>query len=220
MATRTDFDMQVAGLKELIVGLRTLQGRELGRVIDRSLSTTMRRVVVPAMRRQMSSDFKEKGSHRSKVEAKRGEGGPAERSVTVRNVRKRHGELVAKSAGPRAWYAHMPIAGTKPHSLAAKKKGRGPFSVLPFRADVGAARKARRGMGTRGIRLVGAAGPAQMRGSVRANAGLRHPGTRGTNSIQKAVQGVVPRMNERYATDLGAAYQKHLVGPTKRAKPR
>lgn len=236
MATRTDFDMQVSGLKEFIAGLRTLQGPELRRVVDRSLTTTMRRVVVPEMKRQMSADFKDKGSHRSSVTPARGQGGPAERNVTVRTVRKRAGELTAKSAGPRAWWSHFPIAGTRPHSLAARRQGRKAYSVLPYRGDAVVGRRARRSMGftlnkatpdggTRtvglgAIRIVGSRGPAQTRGSVRVNAGLRSPGTRGTNSVQKAVQRVVGRVNARYVADLGAAYQKHLVQPTRRAKPR
>jgi hypothetical protein len=235
VATRTDFDLQVAGLKELIAGLRVLQGAELRRVVDRSLTSTMRRVVVPEMKRQMGADFKDKNSHRSSVKPGRGQGGPAERNVTVRTVRKRAGELTAKSAGPRAWWSHFPIAGTKAHSLAARS-GRKPFSVLPYRPDAAAGRRARQSMGftltkatpdggTRtvglgAIRIVGSRGEAQTRGNIRSNAGLRSPGTRGTNSIQKAVQRVVTRVNQRYASDLGAAYQKHLVQPTRRAKPR
>jgi len=147
VATRTDFDMQVSGLKEFIAGLRTLQGPELRRVVDRSLTTTMRRVVVPEMKRQMSADFKDKGSHRSSVTPARGQGGPAERNVTVRTVRKRAGELTAKSAGPRAWWSHFPIAGTRPHSLAARRQGRKAYSVLPYRGDAVVGRRARRSMG-------------------------------------------------------------------------
>jgi hypothetical protein len=199
VATRTDFDLQVAGLKELIVGLRELQGPELGKVIDRSLTTTMRRVVVPEMKRQMAADFKRPGSHRPKegLKVKRGQSGPTARNVTVRSVRKRSGELVAKSAGPRSWYSHFPIGGTRAHVITAAG------------LDARSVRQLNRGTASRALRIAGAFA-----------ARVEHPGSRGTNSIAKAVQAVVPRLNARYRSDLEAAYQKHLVQPTRRAKPR
>lgn len=245
MPSRTDFDIQVAGLKELIAGFEQLQDRNtLRSVIGGSLAESGRATVVPAIKRQMSADFKRKGSHRNPrgVENGRGQGGPAEKNVTARRARLRSGELVAINFGPRAWWSHFPIGGTKAHSLAAKRDGRSRFSVLPFMADAAAGRRARRGMGLRlshrgtaapgwgtwesrtsalgGIRISGAAGASSVRGSVRANAGLHSPGTRGTDSVHKAVQGVVPALNARYVADLQKAYDKYLTKPTRSARPR
>lgn len=196
---RTDFDLQVSGLKELIAGLRELQGPELGKVIDRSLSTTMRRVVVPEMKRQMNADFAKPGSHRPKkgLTVKRGQSGPTARNVTVRSVRKRSGELVAKSVGPRSWYSHFPIGGTKRHIISARG------------LDARAVRSLNRGTATAALRIAG-----------QFVAKVEHPGSRGTNSVEKATQRVMARLNARYVSDLEAAYQKHLVQPTRRAKPR
>lgn len=223
MASRTDFDIQVAGLKELVAGLETLQKRStLQSVIGGSLATSGRAVVVPAIKRQLSADFKRKGSHRNPrgVENGRGQGGPAEKNVTARRARLRSGELVAINFGPRAWWSHFPIGGTKAHSLAAKRDGRSRFSVLPFAADPTAGRLARKRIGAKAIRFSGSVGASSVRGSVRANAGLRSPGTRGTDSVHRAVQGVLPAVNARYIGDLEKAYQKHLTNPTRRAKPR
>lgn len=221
--SRVDFDIQVAGLKELHEGLRTIADRGKQRsIIGDSLSRSGRAIVIPKMRRQMAADFKRKGSHQNPrgVENGRGQGGPAERNVTARRARLRYGELVAVNFGPRAWWSHLPIGGTRAHSLEAKKSGRGRWSLLPFQPDVRAARRARRELGTRAISFVGSAGPSMTRGSVRANAGLRHPGTRGTDSIGKAVRGVVPRLNERYVADLSTAYERYLSRPTRQAKAR
>lgn len=220
---RTDFDVQVAGLKELVQGLRTMQDRGKQRqIIGDSLSRTGRAVVIPAMKRQMAADFKKKGSHKNPrgVENGRGQGGPAERNVTARRGRLRSGELVAVGFGPRAWWSHFPIIGTRAHSLEAKRPGRSPYSVIPAMSNAAAGRRARRAMGVRAISFSGPTGPAMTRGAVRANRGLRSPGTRGTDSIRKAVQGVVPRLNERYAADLNAAYERFISRPTRQAKPR
>lgn len=224
MATsRVDFDIQVAGLKELHEGLRAIADRSKQRsIIGDSLSRSGKAIVIPEMRRQMAADFKHKRSHKNRkgVQDGRGAGGPAERNVTARRARLRYGELVAVNFGPRAWWSHLPIAGTRPHSLAANRGERGRWSVLPFRPDARAARRARRELGTRAISFVGSTGPSMTRGSVRANAGLRHPGTRGTDSIRKAVAGVVPRLNERYVADLSTAYERYISRPTRQAKPR
>lgn len=227
--SRTDFDMEVSGLKEMVTGLRTLQGPELPKVIEASAGRTMRAVVVPAMRRQMSADFKDKGSHREPKKAdgsgerakpRPGRSGPAERNVTVRKLRKRSGEIVALKAGPRAWYAHFPIAGTKAHVIRA----RGAFGEATS-SDVRKINRLARGeyrFTTRDLQG-GKVSKAYMRALV-INGLYRqqvsHPGSRGTNSIQKAVQGVTPQLNARYAGDLQAAYEKHLAGPTRRARPR
>lgn len=223
MASRTDFDIQVAGLKELIGGFEKLQDRStLRSVIGGSLSTSGRAVVIPAIKRQLSADFKRKGSHRNPrgVENGRGQGGPAEKNVTARRARLRSGELVAINFGPRAWWSHFPIGGTKPHSLAAKRDGRSRFSVLPFAADPTAGRLARKRIGARAIRFSGSVGPSSARGNVRANAGLHSPGTRGTDSVHKAVQGILPALNARYVADLQKAYDKYLTKPTRAARPR
>lgn len=223
MPSRTDFDIQVAGLKELIAGFEQLQDRNtLRSIIGGSLAESGRATVVPAIKRQLSADFKKKGSHRNPrgVDNARGQGGPAERNVTARRARLRGGELVAINFGPRAWWSHFPIGGTKAHSLAAKRDGRSRFSVLPFAADPTAGRRARKGIGARAIRFSGAAGASSVRGSVRANAGLHSPGTRGTDSVHKAVQGVVPALNARYVADLQKAYDKYLTKPTRSARPR
>lgn len=214
---RTDFDMQVAGLKELVVGLQTMQGPELGKVIADSARRTARSVAVPAMRRQMQADFKRPGSHRppkkkdgsgERSTPKPGQGGPAERNVTVRSLRKRSGELVALSVGPRAWYAHWPIAGTRPHVIRASGVG--------GRASNAEVRRFNRLGGRASVEGISQA----LAFSGRYRTQVHHPGVRGTDSIRKAVVGIAPTMNARYVTDLQAAYDKHIAGPTRRAKPK
>lgn len=203
--------MSVSGLREMIVGFHELQGPELPRVIGMSLAGSMRAVVVPAIKRQMSSDFKDLGSHREPKDSsgtprkpRRGRGGPAEKNVTVRKVRKRGGELVAIGVGPRAWYAHFPIAGTRPHVISTRAVG--------ARGTDSRARRINRGTETltdRGALAFGG----------RFATVVNHPGSRGTNSVQKAVQGVERQVNERYAADLQKAYDRVIAGPVNRARP-
>lgn len=197
MPARVDFDIKVAGLEELVQGLKDLQGQALAKVIADSLRRSARGVVVPAMRRQMAADFKRTGSHQSKVKPARGQAGPAERNVTVRTVRRRSGEVVALSIGPRAWYSHFPIGGTKPHVITA------------------------RGLSARQVRQLnrGTAPRALVIGS-RFLAKVNHPGSRGTDSVTKAARGVTDQLNARYVSDLQKAYDKHLAGPTRRARPK
>lgn len=214
---RTDFDMHVSGLKEFVAGLGTL-GEDLPRVLEASATRSIRGVVLPAMRRQMSADFKDKGSHRpprnddgSVSKPKRGRGGPAERNVTVRKLRKRTGEVVALIAGPRAWYAHFPITGTRPHVIQAR--GLGGFAASG--SVVRSLNRLARGDYRTGSRAFNRA--LVFRGIYTTK--VMHPGTKGTDSIRKAVQSVAHLMNARYVSDLQAAYEKHLAGPTRRARP-
>lgn len=219
MAGRVDFDLKVAGITELIAGLETLQGPELRKVITDSLSRTARGVVVPAMRRQMASDFKRTGSHKDRkgVSPKRGQGGPAESNVTVRSTRKRHGELVALGVGPRAWYGHFPIGGTKPHVISAT--GRGPFGRQAPSSVVRSINREYTGRTTRSSGALTRTGRAlYIQGYYRER--VQHPGSRGTDSITRAVRGITDQLDARYGADLQKAYDKHLVGPTRRAKPR
>lgn len=192
---RTDFELQVAGIKELVQGLRTMQDpKVLGRVIGASLDRTGRAVVVPAIKRRIAADTKNPGSHRpprskdgsGAATPKRGTQGPAARNVTSRAVKRlRPGELVARNFGPRAWYSHFPIVGTRPHEIRPRPGN------------------------TRGLYVRG-----------RWVSRVDHPGSRGTDSVRKAVQGVVPVLDARYAKDLDAAWQRHLTGPTRRARPK
>ena len=217
---RTDFDVQVAGLKELVEGLRTMQDpKAQKRIIGDSLAKTGKAVVIPALRQQMASDFKKRGVHRNKrgVTSGRGKGGPAERNVTARRSRLRNGELVAVNFGPRAWWSHFPITGTKPHVIAAT--GRGPFGRQAPSSVVRSINRQYTGRTNRSNGDLTRTGKALfIQGYYRER--VQHPGSRGTDSIRKAVQGVVPRLNERYAADLSAAYERFISRPTRQAKPR
>lgn len=222
--TMTRFDMEVSGLKELVAGLRTMQGPELVKTIEDSASRTIRGVAVPAMKRQMAADFKNLGSHKEprrkdgsgeRSKPKPGRQGPAERNVRIRRLRKRGNEIVAIAAGPRAWYAHYPIGGTRPHVIAASGLGGVATSsiVRSMNRDYTGKRLITKdGQLTR-------SGRALLIGNLYATR-VQHPGSTGTNSIQKAIRGIEPQMNARYATDLQKAYDRRIAGPTRRAKKR
>lgn len=221
--TRTDFDMQVSGLHELVAGLRTMRGPEQVKVIESSAARSMRAVVIPSMRAQMRSDFKVLGSHREPrrqdgtlSKPKPGRAGPAESNIRVKKLPKRGNEIVALSAGPRAWYAHMPIGGTRPHVISASGLG-GEASrsqVRTINRSLTGQRLTRRD----GYTLTRTGRALLIRGAFASR--VEHPGSAGTNSIQKAVRGIEPQMNARYAADLQTAYDKHIAGPTRRARPR
>lgn len=215
---RTDFDMQVSGLKEFVTGLHTL-GEALPKVLESSASRSIRGVVIPAMKRQMSADFKREGSHKpprnddgTVSKPKRGRSGPAERNVTVRKLRRRQGEVVALAAGARAWYAHFPIAGTRPHVIQA----RGIRGALASGASVRAINRLQSG----GLRTGSRSANRALLISGVYTTRVMHPGSRGTDSIRKAVHGVAEQMNTRYVADLQTAYDRHLAGPTRRARPK
>lgn len=107
--------------------LATLTRPELRKTTSKALTAAAESVVAPEMRKQISSAAKGRSPRRpSDMGApKRGTSGPLARSVRSKQLRARdagsHGggvELVAVGVAPRAWYRHLFIKGTKPHSLA------------------------------------------------------------------------------------------------------
>jgi hypothetical protein len=113
------WDFKVTGFAEYLRAVQSLQGAELKKGASKAMRSAVRAVLVPAMKRELSSDIARPGSHRG-PKGKAGRTGPLASKVTVKVVRNRSRELVALSAGPRAWYRHFFLKGTGPHVIRAK----------------------------------------------------------------------------------------------------
>ena len=114
--------VQIEGLDRVYRRLEGLKGRALERRITATLAKALRSQVVPAMKAQAPV------SPRGKTGRYPHRAGTLKRSIGVRAVRKRSGELVALKVGPRtskgnpqtrAWYAGFAGRGTQPHLIRA-----------------------------------------------------------------------------------------------------
>lgn len=146
--------------------LAKYQGRPLKQRAQRANLEGARLMVVP-MRRN----------------APKGATGNLRRSISARANRLKPGEMAAATVGTRfkiARHRHLVVAGTEPHSLAAKRAGKGRYSVLP---TTGAAPKP--GFRVRAISFSGGRGDSQRVGNVRRNADLRHPGSRPNPFVER-----------------------------------
>lgn len=123
--------LRATGIEGALAALEALSGKELTKTSEAVVQRATTRAGVPLLRMELKAAMRRPGSHRDKrtlgnglhgppKPPKRGTKGPLERNVTVRNIRKRKGEMVAKSLAPRAWYRHFFIGGTKPHIIEAR----------------------------------------------------------------------------------------------------
>lgn len=110
---RADVRFEVKGLDVLRRQMTACQGRGFQKGATRSMKKVMQTVVLPALKAAAPKGAK------NRQKAKSGRQGPVASNIKVLVARKRPGEFVALKAGPRAWYAHFGIHGTKDHVIRA-----------------------------------------------------------------------------------------------------
>lgn len=111
-------DFRVTGMTELLAVLAEAQGLSLKRTTESSLKSSGKNLVT-AIRREAPTG---PAPHTSAQKGKRGRKGPLAQKVTTKVLRPRHGEIAAINTGPRAWYKHFVIRGTKPHIISATSR--------------------------------------------------------------------------------------------------
>lgn len=116
MPFRVDARFEITGLNVVLGQMSSCQGRGFQKGAARQMKKVMQLVVVPALRAGAP-----RGAANRNKNVKRGRGGPENRNITVRQARLRPGEFVALSAGPRAFYAHFGIVGTKDHVIGVNR---------------------------------------------------------------------------------------------------
>lgn len=121
------FQVRVRGLDAIIAGIARLQGKELTDATRKVLTAVSKQKAVPIMRSEVPDNASGgKRSKRSPWERPTPrnpnvgqKGGPMRKKITVRSVKRRTGELVALTIGPRTWYDHFVARSTKPHIIIA-----------------------------------------------------------------------------------------------------
>lgn len=133
---RADVSFQIKGLNVLLGQMTAMQGRGFQKSASKSMAKVMRTIVVPALKTAAPH-----GAPNRNKKVKAGRKGPVGRNITVRSVRKRRGEFVALSAGPRAFYAHFGIVGTKDHIIGVnRRRGDGGRYLAEVQLDAGRGR--------------------------------------------------------------------------------
>ena len=113
------YDVEVRGLREYMLALKSLDERSLRREATTSLKRAGRMDVAPAISAAIAGAVEKPNSHRGPA-GKRGRGGPLEKSVKALVAKRRSGELVAVRVLPRAYWAGWFVRGTAAHVIRAK----------------------------------------------------------------------------------------------------
>lgn len=191
-------DFQVSGLEELLAGLGALDHKGIQNLATASLKRSSAGLV-RAVRREAPVG---PSPHVSSAKGKRGSKGPLSRNVTARKLRTRQGELVAISVGPRAWYKHFVIRGTRPHIIEARDAG----GVRAESADIRRINRYEAGGYTsdransrHALRLARAA-------QGRFVSRVRHPGARGNDFVSRAARGQAGPLRMALARDIEARF--------------
>lgn len=117
--TRTTGYVTVKGLEEAMRALGVFTTPTVfAKLVEAELTAAAKTVIVPAIQQAAP---KGPAPHRSAMRGKRGRRGPLSKTVTVitnkRKYRRNNTEVGAVNVGPRAWYRHFVIQGTRPHGL-------------------------------------------------------------------------------------------------------
>lgn len=191
-------DFRVTGLDELLAALGDLDRKGLQNIAASSLKRSTPGLV-RAVRREAPTG---PSPHVSAARGKRGRKGPLSRNVTARKVRARQGELVAISVGPRAWYKHFVIRGTRPHVIAAQGADgarAGSSDIRRINRYEAGGYTSDRANSRKALRLARAA-------SGRFVVRVRHPGARGNDFVRRAARGQAGPLRQALARDIEARF--------------
>jgi hypothetical protein len=123
--------VHATGIEGALAALEALSGKQLEQTTTAVVKKVSQQRAIPIMKAAAKAAMKKPGSHRDpktlggglhgpRKPTPRGKRGPIESTVTVKNIKKRRGEMVAVQVGPRAWYKHFFIGRTKPHVIEAR----------------------------------------------------------------------------------------------------
>lgn len=187
-------DFRITGVGELLASLAVLDEAGLRSLATQSMKRSLKGTVT-AIRREAPQG---PAPHTSAARGKRGRKGPLSRTVTVRTIRRRSGELVALQVGPRAWYKHFVIRGTAAHVITARDSE----GVAAESADVRRINRFEAGGYTsdransrKALRLAKA---ARSRFVFR----VQHPGARGNDFVARAARGQGEHIRHALIADL------------------
>ena len=121
---RTDGFVQVKGLQEAMHALGVFTDpRIFGRMIEVELGVAAKAVIVPAIQQEARSAGRYSPS-KNRNRGKASRRGPLAKNVTVLQNKRKYNvkfgggnTIAAVNVGPRAWYRHFVIQGTRRHSL-------------------------------------------------------------------------------------------------------
>jgi hypothetical protein len=179
--------VEIVGLREFYAKLAEVRGQKLAKTAQTSVSTGLRKVVVPAIKN--AAHFKGHGHGPN-----HGPAGRLLKAIASRVAKKRPGEMFALRVGPtgkrgpqNAWYAHFVLRGTKAHLITPGGQGGGSFSSAVRRAN-------------RGNALA-----LSVAGNLRAV--VHHPGAQ-PNNFLRAGLGHDKELNDQLLRDLIAAMER------------
>ncbi|MBX3031913.1 MAG: HK97 gp10 family phage protein [Chloroflexi bacterium] len=207
-----DVAFRVTGIDELLATLGALDEKGMRALATKSMKRSTKGLETAIKRAAPVGT----GHRRSSQVGKKGKRGPLARNVTTRSIRRRQGELVALQVGPRAWYKHFVIRGTRRHVIEAydAQGGRAERSNL---AEVRAAQKAGIRPPKRTYDAVsainrleagnlpawGTDGHARaLRFNRRYVFRVRHPGARGNDFVVRAARGKATEIRDALAADI------------------
>lgn len=182
-------DLRITGMDELLASLGALDEKGMRKLATQSIKRSLKGTV-EALKREAPRG---PAPHRSSAKGRRGRKGPLSRNVTVRSLRRRTGELVALQAGPRAWYKHFVIRGTKAHVIEARAAdGSRATSSEVRRINRFESGYYRTRKGHLGALLI----------SSRFVFRVRHPGASGNDFVSRAASGQGERVRDALAKDM------------------
>lgn len=117
MAVR--LDVEITGIAQVLEELGYYRGDQLSEAAAKGISRGLQRAAVPALKAAAPVGGPHDPWTRLPSGSKK-KGGPLNRKISVRKVRKRPGEMAALKVGPNTWYDSWPITGTKPHVITAR----------------------------------------------------------------------------------------------------
>jgi hypothetical protein len=137
------FEIDARDLLKAQKALKALGQPQLRKTTAKALTAAAQSIVVPVMRAEIAGSVKGKSPSPRPTwmgSPKRGKQGPLSKSVRSKQLRKRSArsgdEMIAIGVGPRAWYKHFVIQGTRAHTLAGphgtyRMDGKGGAKVPP-----------------------------------------------------------------------------------------
>lgn len=124
--TRDTGYVEIRGLQEALNAMGVFTDPAVfNKMVTAELAAAAKEVIVPAIQGEAKSASKYSPS-RSRTRGKQGRRGPLAKTVTVKNNKRKYRrnstEVAAVNVGPRAWYRHFVVQGTRRHSLAKGAK--------------------------------------------------------------------------------------------------
>lgn len=194
-----DVDFRVTGIAELLAGLGALDQKGLAKLATASMKRSTKGLQ-DAIKRDAPRGPE---PHASARRGKRGKKGPLSRTVTTRTIRKRQGEMVALQVGPRAWYKHFVIRGTRRHVIEATDSS-------GARAGSDSLRRINRfaaGGYTSGSANSRKARALAIGDSRRFVFRVHHRGARGNDFVSRAARGRQHQIRDALARDIATRFE-------------